>query len=225
MEEKLPLRWLVTAGPTREDIDRVRFISNRSSGRMGYAVARSAAERGDEVSLVSGPVALEPPPRVETVRVMSAHEMHEAVVRRFGSSDVVVMAAAVADYRPKRRLPGKIRKTRSGLRLELEPTDDILAELGRRKAGRVLVGFALEAPDEGREGLSGPMRLRAERKLVEKGLDAVVLNGPAALGAETSAVSVLRAGGGWEDWGEAGKDAHARRLVELAAALAGRRRA
>jgi phosphopantothenoylcysteine decarboxylase/phosphopantothenate--cysteine ligase len=224
MKEKRPLRWLITAGPTREDIDRVRFISNRSSGRMGYAVARTAAERGDAVTLVSGPVALEPPRLVEVVRVWSAREMHEAVVPRLGSSDVVVMAAAVADYTPKSRLPGKIRKTGSHLRLELERTDDILAELGRRKAGQVFVGFALEAPGEGEAGLSGAMRLRAGRKLADKGLDAVVLNGPAALGAETSAVSVLLAGGRWEDWGEAGKEAHARRIVKLAAGLSERRR-
>jgi phosphopantothenoylcysteine decarboxylase/phosphopantothenate--cysteine ligase len=215
------LSWLVTAGPTCEDIDPVRFVSNRSSGRMGYAVARQAALRGDRVDLVSGPVALGAPegPRLRLVR--TAREMRAAVLASYVEADVVVMAAAVADFRPGTRSESKIKKSQGGLVLELEPTEDILAELGTRKASQTLVGFALEAPGEVTgAGISDEMREGARRKLDAKNLDLICLNGPGAIGADRSVVSVLRRDGGWDDWGEAPKDEHARRLVELAAAIA-----
>ena len=164
------IRWLVTAGPTCEDIDPVRFVTNRSSGRMGYAVARAAVdlgrERGDEVTLVSGPVVLEPPAGCDLVRVRSAREMLEAVTLRFESVDIVIMAAAVADFRPESRSDAKIKKTGGGLVLKLEPTEDVLAELGRRKRDRkrdrILIGFALEAPGSDAAASSG-QRSRPDR--------------------------------------------------------------
>ena len=213
-------RWLVTAGPTCEDIDPVRFITNRSSGATGYALARAAAGRGDAVALVSGPVALRAPEGCELVSVRSARAMYEETMARFDSADVVVMAAAVADFRPKARSAAKIKKGDSDLLLELERTEDVLAELGGRKGAQVLVGFALETPAAGRGGITPDMRERARAKLESKNLDAIVLNGPGAMGSKRSAVTVLRAGGEWDDWGEAAKDEHARRIVELAAGLA-----
>ena len=162
---------LVTAGPTYEDLDPVRYLGNRSSGRMGYAVAAEAIARGARVLLVTGPTALAPPGGAEVVRVRSAGEMHEAVTSRASEADVVVMAAAVADYTPvEGRQPAKIQKDDAELTLTFRRTQDILAELGRRRAGGsvpVLVGFAAETSDA-----VG----RARRKLHEKGLDFVVAN-------------------------------------------------
>ncbi|MHC5055590.1 MAG: phosphopantothenoylcysteine decarboxylase domain-containing protein [Planctomycetota bacterium] len=228
MAETRELSWLVTAGPTCEDIDPVRFITNRSSGRMGYAVAAAAAGRGDRVTLVSGPVAIEAPGGCEVVRVRSAREMYEAVTARYAEVDIVVMAAAVADFRPRTRAEGKIKKTDGktdgkmdgGMTLELERTEDILAELGARKGKQVLVGFALEAPAGAGSGITDDMRSNASAKLAKKNLDAIVLNGPAAFGSDRNAVEVIRSVGEALDWGEAAKTEHARRIVGLAAELA-----
>ncbi len=214
------LRWLVTAGPTREDIDPVRFISNRSSGRMGYAIARAAHELGGSVTLVSGPVALDAPEGCELVRVRSARELRDEVVARARSADVVVMAAAVADFRPKAPAATKIDKSACDLVIELERTDDILAGLGSHGEGRVLVGFALESPPGGEVGVTESMRERARAKREAKRLAAIVLNAPAAMDSGRSTVSVLPRAGGWDAWGDASKESHAKRLVELAAGLA-----
>ena len=142
---------VVTAGPTYEDIDVVRYIGNRSSGRMGYAVATEAARRGARVVLVSGPTHLEPPPSVELVRVRSAQQMHDAVTRVADGADVVVMAAAVADYTPAAgAVDDKIEKTDGPLELKLVRTPDILKDLGHRRGGDarpVLIGFAAESGD------------------------------------------------------------------------------
>jgi len=187
---------------------------------MGYAVARSVVERWDAVTLVSGPVSLEPPEGCELVPVRSAREMREALIGRFAEVDVLVMAAAVADFRPRRYSPVKLARAREGLVLELEPTEDILAELGTLKRGQVLVGFALEASGEPASGITDAMRARAARKLAEKRLDLIALNGPSAVGAEESELAVLDSRGRWLDWGRSPKEEHARRLVELAAGLA-----
>ena len=138
-------RILITAGPTHEDLDPVRFLGNRSSGRMGYAIASQAQRRGAAVTIVTGPVHLPVPYGAEVVRVRSATEMHEAVMSRFDRFDVVIMAAAVADYRPEQPEAQKIKKGGS-LKLELVRTPDILADVGAKRAQRpsVLVGFALE---------------------------------------------------------------------------------
>lgn len=160
-------RILVTAGPTHEPIDAVRYVGNRSSGKMGYAVAREAAKRGAAVTLVSGPSPLPDPPGVQVVRVETAEEMREAVLARFERVDAVVKAAAVADWRPKERAEGKLKKEAGTPELLLEPTPDILRELGERKGQRVLVGFAAETED---------LEAAGRTKLREKRLDLIVVN-------------------------------------------------
>ena len=163
---------LVTAGPTYEDIDAVRYVGNRSSGRMGFALAAEARRRGADVTLVAGPTLLEPPPVGQLVRVRSAAEMHEAVMRAAAGADVVIMAAAVADYTPAQRAGGKIAKTDRPLTLTLERTKDILADLGAMRdalggAAPVLVGFAAETAD---------VVERARAKRARKNLDMIVAN-------------------------------------------------
>ena len=158
---------LVTAGPTREPLDPVRFLSNRSSGRMGFAIAEDAAQRGARVVLVAGPVALATPQGCERVDVETAAEMHRAVISRVGEASVVVMTAAVADYRPAAVADRKLKK-RDGLRsVELEPTRDILMAARERNGRCILVGFAAETDD---------LESNARSKLVAKGCDLVVAN-------------------------------------------------
>lgn len=162
-------RILITAGPTVEPIDPVRFISNRSSGRLGYALARVARDRGARVTLVSGPTALPPPHGVRFVGITTARQMHRVCLRAAMRADLILMCAAVADYRPRATLRHKIKKhgTRT-LRLTLVPNPDILADLGRRKRrGQVLVGFALET--------RGLLR-HARKKLRAKRCDLIVAN-------------------------------------------------
>lgn len=160
-------RILVTAGPTLEEIDPVRFISNHSSGKMGYAIARQARLRGAAVTLVTGPTCLAPPLGVDVVRVQSARQMRDAVRERLEKTDVVIKAAAVADYRPKLRAGNKMKKETESLTIELEKNPDILAELGASKGERILVGFAAETQDLVRN---------AGVKLEKKNLDMVVAN-------------------------------------------------
>lgn len=160
-------RLIVTAGATIEAIDPVRFISNHSSGKMGYAIAGELAARGAAVTLVTGRTSLPTPAGVERVDVLSAAEMYEAAVGTFDASDGAVMCAAVADYTPAHISDTKIKKGDGGLTIELRRTRDIAAELGARKGGRVLVGFALETDDE---------EAHAEAKLTKKNFDFIVLN-------------------------------------------------
>lgn len=160
-------RLIVTAGATIETIDPVRFISNHSSGKMGYAIAGELAARGAAVTLVTGRTSLPTPAGVERVDVLSAAEMYEAAVGAFDASDGAVMCAAVADYTPAHVSDTKIKKGDGGLTIELRRTRDIAAELGARKGGRVLVGFALETDDE---------EAHAEAKLTKKNFDFIVLN-------------------------------------------------
>lgn len=176
------MRILITAGPTREYLDDVRFLSNASSGRMGYALAEAAIAAGHDVILVSGPVELSPPVGSVFHPVETTAEMYDACLLQFPKCDGVIGAAAVCDYRPKKRVAGKISKTGTGLALELEETADILAELGRRKEHRWIVGFALEAANA---------RENALRKLAAKNCDAIVLNHPAAIGAADNAVELI----------------------------------
>jgi phosphopantothenoylcysteine decarboxylase / phosphopantothenate---cysteine ligase len=184
-------RVLVTAGPTHEPIDPVRFIGNRSSGKMGIAIAREAAARGATVTLVLGPATIAPPPAMEVVRVQTADEMHSAVVDRFVAADVLVMAAAVADFRPKAPNESKMKKEAGIPDLMLEPTPDILAELGeRRRPGQFLVGFAAETDDVEDAG---------REKLRSKRLDALVANAVGrdgtGFGSETNEATILVADG------------------------------
>ncbi len=178
---------LVTAGPTQEALDPVRYITNHSTGKMGYAIARAAAMKGAEVTLVSGPVALPTPPFVERVDVRSAREMFEAVTGRSGEQDMIIMAAAVADYRPAEVSKEKIKKKDSSLELSLEKTDDILKYLGEHKnPGQLLCGFAMETQN---------LLRNAREKLVNKHLDMIVANSLKVAGAgfagDTNVVTLI----------------------------------
>lgn len=198
-------RIVVTAGSTREAIDRVRFIGNRSSGKMGFALAVEAAARGAEVTLVAGPGALAAPPEVTLHRVGTAAEMAQAVLEAAPESDAVVMAAAVADYRPRESAPGKLKKDTWGdqPKLELERTQDILATLGERfgvnagHAGPVLVGFAAESADQ-----AETLDALAEEKLRRKGCHMLVANdisaADAGFGSDDNRVVIHDASGGRE---------------------------
>jgi len=200
------VRFLISAGPTREFFDTVRFISNPSSGRMGYAIAREAARRGHQVTLVTGPVALKPPRNVTVVPVVTAAEMARACKRAFREADVAVMTAAVCDYRPSDRVDRKLAKQARPRRVRLEPTEDIAATLGRRKADRLLVCFAMEDHDPHRH---------AERKLIRKNCDLIVLNGPENVGGEQAVIEVYDPSEGWSGPIRGSKAAIARRLVRL----------
>jgi phosphopantothenoylcysteine decarboxylase/phosphopantothenate--cysteine ligase len=186
-------RVLVTAGPTYEPIDPVRFIGNRSSGKMGFALAGAAAQRGADVTLVSGPVALRTPRNTRRVDVTTAAELQAAVEREFPSADLVLMAAAVGDFAPVAPSTGKIKRDQLGgetLAIEFAKNPDILKSLGERKRHQVIVGFALETEDD---------IANARKKLASKNLDAVVLNNPtvpgAGFGTDTNVVTVLTARG------------------------------
>jgi phosphopantothenoylcysteine decarboxylase/phosphopantothenate--cysteine ligase len=179
-------RLLVTAGPNREAIDPVRFLSNRSTGRMGYAVARVARRRGAHVTLVTGPTALVPPPGVTVVDAVSAEDMYREVMRVFPRATGVVMAAAVADYRPARTLRQKLKKGKGPISLGLTRNRDILAALGKRRGDRLLIGFAAE---------TDRVEANAARKLREKNIDLIVANNvrarDAGFEAETNRVHFL----------------------------------
>jgi phosphopantothenoylcysteine decarboxylase/phosphopantothenate--cysteine ligase len=177
---------LVTAGPTQEDLDPVRFLSNHSSGKMGYALARAARRRGAEVILVSGPTSLPSPAKVATVPVRSALEMREAVLRHLEKASILLMAAAVSDYRPKQAAAQKMKKTSASAVLDLERNPDILLEAGRSKGNRVFVGFAAETQN---------LLKNAKEKLAQKNLDLIVANDVSLPGAgfraDTNIVKVI----------------------------------
>jgi len=205
---------LVTAGPTVEDLDPVRFVSNRSSGKMGYRLAEAARDRGAKVILVSGPASLPRPHGVDVVAVRSAEDMQRAVAASVGKATVVIAAAAVSDYRPAAASPSKVKKTDGPLTLELVRTPDILEGLGKAKGGRVLVGFAAETED---------LLDNAARKLGAKNLDLVVANDVTVPGAgfeaETNAVVILRRDGGRADVPLASKREVAERILDEVVAL------
>lgn len=187
----LATRLLVTAGPTHEAIDPVRFIANASTGKMGYAIAAAAARRGAQVLLVSGPCALPCPEGVRRVDVVSAAQMHEAALAAFAESDAAVCTAAVADYTPARPADHKLKKSKEHLdAIELVETADILADLCARKGGRVVVGFAAETDD---------LIANAQAKLAKKGADAIIANdvsrSDSTFGADTNRVAVVSASG------------------------------
>jgi phosphopantothenoylcysteine decarboxylase/phosphopantothenate--cysteine ligase len=165
---------LITAGPTCEDLDPVRYITNRSSGKMGYAVAEAAARRGARVILVSGPVNLDTPPGVERLDVRTAEQMHRAVTQKFPDSSIAIFAAAVADYRPVETAGEKIKRNKEPLSLMLEPTPDILASVASRKGQAIVVGFAAETQN---------VAENARKKLVAKNADLIVANDVTAEGA------------------------------------------
>lgn len=178
---------IVTAGPTREKIDPVRFITNHSTGKMGYAIAEAAAERGAEVTLVSGPVSIAPPQGVKLVMVESAEEMYLAVMEHYPETDIVIKTAAVADYRPKNANEHKVKKAPGEQVLELERTKDILYELGQKKTHQVLVGFAAETRN---------VEEYARKKLIQKNADMIVANNVktegAGFGGDTNIVTIFK---------------------------------
>ena len=207
------MRFLITAGGTREYIDPVRFISNASSGRMGYALARAALKAGHEVTLVTAPTALKTPAGAKVVCVQTAAEMFDAVKEHFPKCDCLIMAAAVSDYTPVRPSKTKLKKQAGSLTLELKPTPDILKWAGRqRRVGnahhkpKVVVGFALEDRD---------LHANAERKMREKRLDMIVANAPGAIGAESSTVHIKTTGSGWVQMSEASKTVVAKQIISL----------
>lgn len=175
-------RFVVTAGPTAEDIDQMRFITNRSSGRMGIELAKAAKARGAEVVLIAGPVSARLPYGVEIVRVRNASEMHDAVVERLDGTDVLCKVAAVADYRPKKYIDAKIKKSDGPMNLELERTVDILADVGTRRQRPFLVGFAAESDD---------IEKYAREKLLSKNADMIVGNRIARAGSDENEGVIL----------------------------------
>jgi phosphopantothenoylcysteine decarboxylase/phosphopantothenate--cysteine ligase len=209
------MKVLVTAGPTQEFIDDVRYISSPSSGKMGFAVAEAFAAAGHDVDLVTGPVSLADPKGVRVTRVVSAVQMHEAVMQRVDSAEVVVMTAAVADYRVADRFNGKRKRAGEKWVLELVENPDILRELGQNKGGRILVGFAVES--------SAP-RQGALDKLRKKNLDFIVLNAPSAFGADVTSVDIIDRDGSTTPLGGVSKRDVAERIRQKVEALAALRR-
>lgn len=181
------MRVLITAGPTREYLDDVRYLSNASSGKMGYALAHAVYAAGHEVVLVSGPVGLSPPMGCELHAIETTDQLLAVCRSVWASCDGVIATAAVCDYRPRQRFSGKLAKTGVSLELELVETADVLAELGQNKGSRWIVGFALESEEFA--------HVNALRKLKQKNCDAIVLNRPTAIGSEANDVEVIGASG------------------------------
>lgn len=210
---------LVTAGPTQEPIDPVRYLTNRSSGKMGYALARAARWRGARVILVSGPTHLACPGNVERVFVQTAEEMRDAVRRYFPETTLLIMAAAVADYRPRRRADQKLKKDASALFLELEPTPDILSDVCHERGNRIVAGFAAETED---------VLNRARAKLERKGLDLIVANDVTQEGAgfdlDTNIVTLMDAHGETTALPKLSKDEVAERILDAIVKLKARPR-
>lgn len=209
--------FIITAGPTREALDPVRFLSNRSSGRMGYALAVAACRRGAKVILVSGPTELSPPEGVQFIAIESAQEMYQAVMNHLAQAQVVIKAAAVADYRPQERALQKIKKSSEpggGITLHLTRNPDILAEVGKNKGSRILVGFAAETND---------LIKNAQEKLQRKNLDLIVANDVTRPGAgfraSTNIVKILDAQGNIEELPLMSKEAVAQRVLDRVAKL------
>ena len=205
---------LVTAGPTREPLDPVRYLSNRSSGKMGYAVAEAATARGAGVILVSGPTALTSPDGVDVIHVETAQEMSNAVLAKLPAATIVIKAAAVADYRPKQAAGRKIKKDDAIPEIVLERTPDILAEVGKQKGRRIVVGFAAETEN---------LVANARKKLQRKNLDLIVANDVSQPGAgfdsDTNLVKILDAQGGVEELPLQAKRAVADRILDRVVAL------
>lgn len=208
-------RILVTAGPTREPLDPIRYITNRSSGKMGYAIASQAAKRGASVTLVSGPVQLDPPEHVRRlIRVETAQQMYQAVVDAFTDQDVVIQSAAVADYKPKQYSAVKIKKTDDDLCIALDRNPDIAYELGKRKGNKILVGFAAETDD---------VMLHAMEKIRKKHFDFIVANDitekGAGCGSDTNIVTILNANGAIRKYPQLSKTAVADIILDNIASL------
>ena len=202
------MHFLITAGGTREYIDPVRFISNASSGRMGYALARAALKAGHKVTLISASD-LQPPVGVDFVGVDSAAQMFEAVKKIFSKCDCLIMTAAVADYTVARPAKSKIKKTGGSLTIKLKPTTDILKWAAKhKKKNQMIAGFALEEKN---------LRANAEKKLKEKNLDMIIANTPAAIGSVKSSVQIKMPGRKWLKLPHATKTTIAKKIIDLLA--------
>jgi len=205
---------LVTAGPTREPFDPVRFISNYSSGKMGYAIAAMGQRRGAEVTLVSGPCSIPAPPGVKFVNVGSAVEMRSAVMENMANSTIIIKAAAVADYRPARASSSKIKKKKGPLSIDLERNPDIIGEVGKSKGDRVLIGFAMETEN---------LVENARGKLVAKNMDLIVANdlsrADAGFQADTNLVKIIDRQGKVEELPLMEKTEVANRILDRALKL------
>ncbi len=201
------LQFLITAGGTREYIDPVRFISNASSGKMGYELARSAVLAGYDVVLITAPTNLDAPKGVKVIEAESARDMFDAVKGRFNKCDCLIMAAAVSDYTPIKPARHKMRKKPGVIALKLKPTQDILKWAGtHKKRNQVVVGFALEDRD---------IKKGAERKMRDKNLDVIIANAPSSIGSEQSKVWFKKAGEKWIGLPEMSKKQVAGRLIRL----------
>ena len=201
------MHFLITAGPTREYLDPVRFISNPSSGRMGLAVARVALSRGHQVTLVIGPIQAKLPKATRIIQVQTAGQMAQACFKYFPRTDCLVMAAAVCDYQPVKRQVKKMKKRSTKMTLQLKPTMDILAELGRRKKRQLLIGFALETDN---------LRANALAKLKQKNLDYIVVNTPKSLASQHTKAAILSASDQPQPMRSLAKLTLARKIVALA---------
>jgi len=202
------MHFLITAGGTREYIDPVRFVSNASSGRMGYALARAALNTGHKVTLITAPTSLRIPEGTKTVNVETASQMHTAVKKHFPKTDCLIMAAAVADYTPIKPLKTKIKKSGKGLTLKLKPTHDILRWAAKNKRkNQLVIGFALE---------DKAVCARAEKKLKEKRLDMIVANTIAAIGSDKTAVQIKRCDSKWLKIASSAKAVIAKKIISLA---------
>jgi len=221
------MQILITAGGTREYIDPVRFISNASSGKMGYALARAAIKAGHKVTLITAPTTQPPPGAAKVVKVETTIQMFETVKKHFDRCDCLIMAAAVADYTPLRLAKTKLKKSSQLLTVKLKPTPDILKWAGKQKEVKskkhalskaegakgkrqIVVGFALE---------DTAIRARAQKKLLEKNLDMIVANSPAAIGADRSSVQIKTPDSSWIEIQNATKAATAKRIIRLAEEL------
>jgi phosphopantothenoylcysteine decarboxylase/phosphopantothenate--cysteine ligase len=205
---------LVTAGPTQEPFDPVRFISNPSSGKMGFSVARAAEQRGARVTLITGPSHLQDPLNVNVIRVRTAEEMAQSVFKHMEENHIIIKTAAVSDFKPKKTIGQKIKKGDGGLPVETQPTRDILKEVGLRKKDQVLVGFAAETDD---------LETNAKKKLAEKNLDMIVANllghPGSGFGTDTNRVTLLYKNGSKEALPQMEKDEVAHVLLDRIAAL------
>ena len=201
------MHFLITAGGTREYIDPVRFISNASSGKMGYALARAALKAGHKVTLITAPTNQRVPGGTKIIKVETAAEMFEAVRKHFSRCDCLIMAAAVADYTPVRPAKTKIKKEDKFLTIKLKPTTDILKWAGRhKKKNQVVVGFALE---------DKKLRERAERKLKDKNLDMIIANRLAAIGSDRTSVQIKTPDSKWLQLPQASKTTIAKKVIHL----------
>jgi len=209
------MRILITAGGTREYIDPVRFISNASSGKMGYALARAALKAGHKVTLISALASQKPPSEAKLVNVETAAQMFEAVKKHFVLCDCLIMAAAVSDYTPARPSGTKIKKSDNSMTIKLKPTADILKWAGKQKQlncqrakekRKIIVGFALE---------DKAIRVRAEKKLKDKNLDMIVANTPAAIGADKSNIQIKIPNSSWLKIQNTTKSATANKIIRL----------